>query len=308
MRNPWKILARVILVLLPVLLLFGAGYGCGSTVDTTPKVFMWKITSGSTYVYLLGTVQVNDKLIYPMNSAIENAYNATDDLVVEVNINHIDQDEINQYITDHGMYTGEDGFQANVPAELYSQLENFALTYQIALKEYDLFKPWVINTVISNTILYSLGYSSDLGMEKYFISKAETAGKNIVEMTSINSQLDLLVSVPDSAILAGMQYDVNNTQTAQDIKGILDAWKTGDAAKMENIGFKPKNSVPALKPYYDIIYDGYNLDLAKQIEGLLAGNKTHFIVVSANNLLGNSGLINLLKNKGYTIEQVNATK
>jgi uncharacterized protein len=306
MRHPRKIFAKVLLVLLPILLIFGTSYGCGNTADNKPKVFMWKVSSGSTYVYLFGTVQVNDQSIYPLDNAIENAFTDTDNLVIEANVNKINSDEINQYILDHGMYTGNDGLKANTSDSLYSQLEKFAVKYNFDLKTYDVFKPWVIYEVMANYILNDLGYKSDWRMEKYFTNKAENVSKSVIEMESTKSELEMLAAVPDAAILAGIQYDVDNPETAQDLKGMLDAWKAGDIVKMESLVFKPKNEVPAMKPYYDKIYDARNPNLASHIEELLTGNKTHFVIVNAGSLVGDNGILNLLKNKGYTIEQVNA--
>jgi uncharacterized protein YbaP (TraB family) len=307
MRHLAKIIAKVLLVLLPVLLIFGAGYGCGSTADTKPKVFMWKITSDSTYVYVLGSVQVNNQLIYPLDSVIENAFSSTDDFVVGINANKVNQQEVSQYVMDYCMYPVGDGLKKNASASLYSQLEKFAQQYSIDLTTYDSFKPWVIYNVMGQLILENLGYKSELGMDSYFTNKAEKATKSVIELETILGQLNLMTAIPVEAIFAGMEYDVDNPNTAQDLKDMYNAWQTGDIVKMESIVYKALNEMPEMAPYFAAMYGARNPNFVSQIEGLLAGNKTHFIVVGAGNLMGENGVLNLLKNKGYTIEQVNAS-
>jgi len=308
MRHPVKMVARILLILLPVLLLFSAGYGCGSNTDTPQKVFMWKITSGTTYVYILGTVQVKDESIYPMNSVIENAFNNTDDFVVGVNTKNIDQSETEQYVSDYGMYAVGEGLNQNIPDSLYSQLEQFKQKHGVDLTTYERYKPWVVYNVMGQVILLDLGYKTELEMETYFINKAETADKNIIEMETAISRWDLMSSVPDAANFAMMAYDADNPETGQDLEDIFDAWKNGDAEKMESLVFKPKNEAPDTAPYFDNKYDARNPNLVSKIEGLLAGNQTHFVVVNAGNLLGKNGILSLLKTKGYLIEQVYTAK
>jgi uncharacterized protein YbaP (TraB family) len=308
MKSLGKIFVKVILVLLPILLIFGAGYGCGSAADTKPKVFMWKITSDSTYVYLLGSVQVKDQLIYPLDSVIENAFTSTDDLVVGINDNKINQDEVSQFVLDHGMYASGDGLKKNVSASLYSKLEKFAQKYSIDLTTYDSYKPWVIYNVMGQLILENLGYKTELGMDLYFTNKAETAAKSVIELESVSYQLNLLISVPDAAIFAAMEYDVDNPNTAQDLKDMYNAWQAGDIVKMESIVYKALNEIPEMAPYFAAMYGARNPNFVSQIEGLLAGNKTHFIVVGAGLLVGENGLLNSLGNKGFTVEQVNASE
>jgi hypothetical protein len=110
--------------------------------------------------------------------------------------------------------------------------------------------------------------------------------------------------------LAGTEEESFLRQTLKDIEVIetmlpamVSAWKAGDAARFEAdvlISFKD----------YPAMYDRFLAQRNKQwvgfIEQLLAQGGTTLVVVGAGHLVGPDNLVQLLKDKGYTIEQVTA--
>jgi uncharacterized protein YbaP (TraB family) len=310
MRYLNNAIVRVLLTLLLVSLLIGAAYSCGNnaTTETKTKAFIWKITSDTTYIYLLGSVLVNNQEIYPLNSVIENAFTSASNLVLKINFNKINQQESDQYVVKYGMYSKEgDVFKKHIPESLYNQLQELFQKFGADIALYDDYKPWVIYNVMSQFILNDLGYKGELSMDSYFLGKAEKSNKNIIEMETLEFQLGLLSSIPDEAIFAAIEYDVENPETEQDLNDIYTTWQKGDIAKMESLVFKAKLAQPEMRPYYDKMYDERNINILNKIEGLLAGKETSFIVVTAGLLLGENGLLNLLKNKGFTVEQLEAS-
>ncbi|MHB8105726.1 MAG: TraB/GumN family protein, partial [Dehalococcoidales bacterium] len=205
---------------------------------------------------------------------------------------------------ENGMYATGDGFKNNTPAGLYNQLLTKFQKFGSDLTQYNDYKPWVIYNIMSQFILNSLGYTTDLSMDDYFLGKAAKTHKNIFELETIKYQLDLLSSIPDTAIFAAMQYDVDNPETAQDLKDIFDAWQKGSFTKMNDIVFKAKKEQPDMASYYDIMYDQRNANILQKIEALLVGNQTCFVVVSAGLLVDDNGLIHTLLTKGYHVEQL----
>ncbi|MHB8104794.1 MAG: TraB/GumN family protein, partial [Dehalococcoidales bacterium] len=147
-----KTIARISLTLLSILLLFSLAWGCGnnatsSATDTTGKLFIWKISSDTTYVYLLGSVPVDSPSKYPLNSVIENAFTSADKLVVGVDVTNIDQNQVTQYLNENGMYATGDGFKNNTPAGLYNQLLTKFQKFGSDLTQYNDYKPNFWNLV-----------------------------------------------------------------------------------------------------------------------------------------------------------------
>jgi uncharacterized protein YbaP (TraB family) len=301
-------LVRILLLSLSAILLFSVALGCGdSTTEAKNKLFIWKISSESTYVYVFGYVPVSDNTTYPLNSVIENAYTAADNFVLYTNFKNTDQEAVNQYVIEHGMYTGGDKLSNHLSPDLQGKFVEFSDNIGIGdslIALYDDYRPWVVYNVMSQLILNSLGYDSNLGTDTYFLNKAEQTNKNIVELETTIYQLELLSSIPDELFIKMMEYDVDNPQTGQDIVDIITAWKSGDLVKMENTVFKAKKEILGIEPFYAKLYDERNADIVGKLENFLAGDETYFVIVGAGLLVGQNGLLNTLTLKGYTVEQL----
>lgn len=307
MRNS-NVLLKVVLLSLSIILLFSLALGCGgSTVEPKNKLYIWKISSKSTYVYLFGYVPVSDNTTYPLNNVIENAFGAAPNFVLYTNFKKTDQDVVGQYVTEHGKYTGGDKLSNHISSDSKDKFGKFSQKIGVGdnlVDVYNDYRPWVVYNIMSQLVLNYLGYTSDIAMDTYFLNKAEKNNKNIIELETTLYQLDLLSSIPDDVMIKMMEYDVDNPQTGQDFIDITAAWKTGDLVKMENSVFKAKQEVSGIESYYTTLYDGRNVNIVSKIGQFLSGNEKYFILVSAGLFVGPNGLLNLLKSKGYTVEQL----
>ncbi len=57
--------------------------------SSNKKNFLWEVKSDSSTVYLLGSIHIGKKEMYPLNLIIENAFDECNNLVVEVDIKDI---------------------------------------------------------------------------------------------------------------------------------------------------------------------------------------------------------------------------
>jgi uncharacterized protein YbaP (TraB family) len=292
-----------------LLLIIGTIFGCQSNAPTSPtetktKAFIWKITSDTTYAYLLGSVHIANQEIYPLDSTIENAFESADNLVVEVNTNNISQVESVQLLAHYGQYPEGERLSENLPEELYNQLKEQFQKFGTDILLLNSYRPFVVYNVMCQLIMNSLGYKAEWGMDLYFLDKAQQSGKDILELETAEFQFDLLSSISDESIIEAIQYDIDNPETEKYLRGLFSAWLDGDIAKMESITFEGLTEQPELAPYYEKMYDERNFNMLNKINEFLADDNTYFIVVGAGHLVGENGLINLLKEKGYSIEQL----
>ena len=89
-----------------------------------------------------------------------------------------------------------------------------------------------------------------------------------------------------------------------DIEETVTAWKNGDTEQMvKNVLIEPQQEYPELREVYKKIYTDRNLKMAKKISQFLQQNEIYFVVVGAGHLIGEQGIVNLLKNRGYKVTQ-----
>ena len=85
---------------------------------------------------------------------------------------------------------------------------------------------------------------------------------------------------------------------------LVTTWQNGDEKGLEKIIIREMNKNPDLKPLYDKLFRERNIEMSLKIEEFLTTDKKFFIVVGSGHLIGEDGIIEILKEKGYTIRQL----
>jgi hypothetical protein len=83
---------------------------------------------------------------------------------------------------------------------------------------------------------------------------------------------------------------------------IVSAWRRGDAAQLGALLAREYRSFPAL---YRPLVTARNQHWLPQIETLLNGEGNSMVVVGALHLVGDGGLLELLRKDGFTATQLN---
>ena len=71
---------------------------------------------------------------------------------------------------------------------------------------------------------------------------------------------------------------------------------------MEKFLTESTRDAPELQTVYRKLVDERNVTMAKKVDAYLKTQDTYFIVVGSAHLVGENGILNLLKKAGYTIE------
>ena len=84
----------------------------------------------------------------------------------------------------------------------------------------------------------------------------------------------------------------------------IDAWRAGDSDKLQELLTQTINDYPQLTSIMKRLLDDRNDAMAKQIEQFLSTNKTYFVAVGAGHMLGEHGIVSLLRAKQFKVEQL----
>jgi uncharacterized protein len=155
--------------------------------------------------------------------------------------------------------------------------------------------------------LTQAGYDPKLGVDRYLLKKAREAGKPVIELESIEEQLNLVSGLnpaDQESILRGSIEQIKGGDLPKLIERMISAWRAGDVAALQacleenNAYFRGNEAVNAT------LIDGRNPAMTDKIAGLLREKRTIFVAVGALHLLGEQGLVALLKRRGYLARQL----
>lgn len=272
--------------------------------------FLWKITHQSRINYILGSIHFLKKDMYPLPDRVEKAFEQTDVLVVEADISNSKMGQHLKLTMEKGMYSGNHTLKANVSEKTFRFAEKILKEKGIDIILYQKFKPWFLALTLSGMELIKLGFDPNYGVDKHFINKANketslSSKKEIVELEGVEYQINLFDNLThaesDSFLFSTLQ---EISQYGNDIEPMVSAWARGRVSKIEHLLTKNIDKYKELSHIYKKFVDDRNFEMVKKIVAFLNSPKTHFIVVGAAHLVGENGLIQLLKNKGFTLKQM----
>jgi uncharacterized protein YbaP (TraB family) len=267
------------------------------------KHFLWQATTQTATVYLLGSVHFMKREAYPLSPVIEKAFAGSDTIAVEANINDIGQDTLTK-LRAEGFYTGNDSVANHVSSETYAYITAEAARLGFPVASLNRQRPWFLAMTMSSIELMKAGYNPHYGIDKYFLTRA-AGRKKVVELETIDYQIDLLAGLPDSEQESFLLYALKDLSSlVQQVDTLMAAWTTGDSDRIAELLEKSVGDDEKLKVIHRKILTERNRNMAKKIALQLRSSGCVFVVVGAAHLVGDKGIVELLKKEGFTVEQL----
>jgi uncharacterized protein YbaP (TraB family) len=287
----------VLLVLLSLAVWTGA-----AQAGKKGKHFLWRVQSGTSTAYLLGSIHILKKDFYPLSREIEDAYAASSVLAVEANIDDVSRIDVTNIIG-KAMYPAGDSVDKHISPSTYELLKEELAADGIPIELVAMQRPWFVALTLTSFALLKSGFDPAYGLDQHFISEAE-GKKKIVELEGVDYQVDLLSSLSDSDQEFFLRSTINDLHTLdRDADRLISAWKSGDAQGIESL-IANEEQEKGMSPIYEKILYERNRTMAGKVEKLLRTGQTAFVVVGAGHLVGEKGIIDILRQRGYVIDQL----
>lgn len=301
----------VIILTILALCLSGCAIKVHQNVPEKGTAFMWEVKAreGGGKLYLLGSIHVGKDDLYPLKPVITNAFESSDVLAVECDAMAALQRPDYMDLMAKLMYTDGTTVKDHIPADLYEKTDAFLKEKGLSLKLFSMFKPVVISDSILDLAMEEWGYSSDKGIDNYFIDLAREKGMELVEIESVDFQFDLLAGFSDEIQALDLEQTLNEIDSyGQTLDSMFSYWENGDVEHFEELIFEDDGSLTPeeeelYKAYEKQMYDDRNLHMADKAEEYLKTGKTTFFVVGSAHMVGETGIVNLLRERGYEVVQ-----
>lgn len=263
---------------------------------------VWKVSKGDQHIYLGGTIHLLAKSDYPLPPSFNEAYKKSAELVFETNLTAIESPDfllkLNQLIT----YDNGKTLITELKPETYKALNDYFLNRGMDVKSFSGLTPTGIMLTISMMELQLMGLNPALGVEKHFSKKARQHNKRFGHLESPEEHLSFITK------LGGENKDQLVMQTLNDLKtmntgmeALKKAWREGDNLALEKLALNEMKKYPET---YQSLLVNRNHNWIPKIEAMLKDGDIELILVGALHLVGEDGVLNLLKDKGYILENI----
>jgi len=267
------------------------------------KNFLWRVQSKKNTLYMLGSIHLLKKDVYPLSRTIEDAFAKSDVLAVEADVSDISRLDL-QKLMESAFYPAGDSLDKHVSGNTFNLIKDETARAGLPIELVYNQKPWFLALTLESVELMKSGYDPNYGIDKHFLSKAE-GRKRISELESLDYQINLLAGLNDGEQELFLLYTLRELKIlVHEVDKLVDAWKSGAVDKMESTITRSLAEDRRFYTVYDKLIYKRNREMAQKIEGYLKTNGTYFVIVGAAHLLGDKGIIQLLKGKGYSVEQL----
>jgi uncharacterized protein YbaP (TraB family) len=266
------------------------------------KSFLWKASNRQGTVYLVGSVHLLTKHYYPLNPSLDTAFKESDLLVEELDLGEVDgPDSQMQLLTRSQLPPGQSLDKVVSPATFGLVRRRFA-ALGLPVEVVKQFKPWALALMLLQLEWARAGFDPALGLDRHFFERAKKEGKSVRALETVEFQLSRFdgLAMDQQDRLLAQTIDEIETETANVTK-MVDAWKNGDVAGLEKLTLSDVNQDPML---YQRLLVERNRNWMPVIESLFGRPGPAFIVVGAAHLIGPDGLVQMLKDKGYSVDQL----
>ncbi|MEA2069031.1 MAG: TraB/GumN family protein [Verrucomicrobiota bacterium] len=271
-----------------------------SAVDA--KSFLWKATSEKGTFYMQGSVHLLKAGDYPLAPAIEEAYAKSNVLVLEADMKEMLTPETQQLIMEKAMLGGGQTLENSLTPEVYGMLSEKLAEAGLPIAALQSFKPWFTAMTLVLTKMQAMGFDPSHGIDQYFNEKANTDGKQVIGLETAKFQINLFDALAEGDQNAYMNRMFRELELFEvQLADIIAAWKIGDGEKLGALMNESFKEYPEL---YESFVLKRNKDWAAKLDKMASKDKTPMVVVGAAHLPGKGGLLELLKDKGYTLEQL----
>jgi len=262
--------------------------------------FLWVVTNRNATVYLLGSIHALRPSDYPLPAALDLAFCDASRVVFEIKYDELNSPLGLSYVSSRSVYPNGESIQQHISPETYQLLKNYQL--QTGANFSDSYRPWYALALISNQEIKRLGYNDLLGVDRHYYDRAKADRKPILALETLAFQIDLLADAPASQQEKELrELLADRGGFAQSLGELVATWTSGDLAGFARIVDRDRRASP--EAHARIFTDRNNLWLPL-IEAWLKEDQVTLAIVGAGHFVGDDGIVNLLRRKGYSVRQL----
>lgn len=265
--------------------------------------FLWKVEHGDTEVYLQGTIHVGREDFYPLNPQTEDAYDAANVVLPEVDLVSADISAFETMMTDRALLADDTTLDELISDEAYEQLEAILTDNGVPVELFQGFEPWFVENMLFAFTIQDSDVEESAGVEEYFLSRAVEDEKEIRELESIEAQFDVLSGFSMETQVQMLENSLATFDEAdEELEAMADMWVDGDTEGLESLWGELEDSDVDNEYAYEL-NEVRNEDMASTIDEILQedSGQTYFVIVGSMHLVAEPSIVSILEEEGYTV-------
>lgn len=275
---------------------------------------LYRVSGGKQDMYLLGSIHVGSKEMYPFGAAVQKALKEAEALVFECDTQSSSASEQTAQLM---CYEEGDSLAKHVSEACMEDVRKVAQKLDYDARSFEQLKPWAVTSLLSmDTLSAEMGTrdvheAAALGVETAV--RRYAGNRPVVYLETVQEQLLLL----DSFSLELQEHLLSSACSAilepekavdEELEKWPVWWKNGDAQAFADsylAGLEKEEEPELAKEYHDALITARNRSMAQKLQKLLEGENSCFVTVGLMHLvLPKDSIIAELEAMGYQVEKI----
>ncbi|HME61215.1 MAG TPA: TraB/GumN family protein [Candidatus Binatia bacterium] len=271
------------------------------TLPAQEKSLLWRVSRDDKSVHLLGSIHYLRKENYPLNPAILSTLDASTRLILEIDLNSTPADSAQRLSLEKAIYRDGTTLAQNVSDETYHLAERRASELGLDMRILNPMKPWFAALTMVAIKLRRMGLDPKFGVDRHLAERAKSTGKPTGGLETLEFQLGIFDRLSKREQELMLRETVSELERLdRDIDAIVNAWLKGEGDQLSSLLNAGMQEYPEL---YEKILIERNRRWVGGIEQLIQQESGAMVVVGAAHLVGKDSVVEMLKAKGYSVEQ-----
>jgi uncharacterized protein len=263
---------------------------------------VWLATKGNNKVYLGGTIHMLRSSDYPLPTEYETAYTDADNLYFEIDIDQMNDPAAQLGMLQRLMYTDGRTLQTVLDAEAYQSLADYVAKFSMPMMMLQNMKPGMVMSTLELLEFQTRGFTQN-GVDVHFHQRAKDDGKLIYAFETVDEQIGFIETMGEGEESEYIMLSLRDLgKIDSDIESMVSIWRNGESEELVDLFVEDmQENTPGV--YQSLLLDRNN-SWMPTIEAMLDDADTEFVLVGVAHLIGQDGIVQQLRGRGYQLEQL----
>lgn len=273
-----------------------------TAVSVGAESSVWVLKSPKATIYFAGSCHVLRASDYPLPPEFWTAYKDSRKIIFEASQDEMAGAEFQAKLLSASIYDDGTTLKQHLSTKAYAKAEEFCKKHNYQIEALQILRPWMFAMMLTMQEMQKLGAESNYGIDYVFNESARRDGKTIDTLETVDEQIGFLTMLDKGTDNEQIIETIDELEQINiRLADIVNAWRKGDERKTEELSLQDLKNYPKL---YSVLITDRNRKWVKNIEGYLQRPEKIMIIVGAAHLVGDNGVIELFRKRGYQIEKL----
>lgn len=274
---------------------------CAQESSFDPALYV--VRDADSTMYLYGTVHVRPRGTDWGDADVRSALASAEEIWTEIEISPQADAQAQALATQLGQAPADKPLSSWLTAEENERLN--ALTQRLGIPRayLETMQPWMAGLTLSLLPIMQAGYDPMSGVDRAVDAYGDANGKTMRSFETIEQQLGFFSALNEETQREFLREAINEAEQGPAMIGeMTSAWERGDLETLERVVVDDtRREYPEV---YESLFLRRNNAWMEVLTREMQGSGVDFVAVGAGHLLGEDGLVEQMRARGYTVERV----